>query len=223
MPDVMEEIRRSRLVILARGVEKGLLVEAVSALADAGITLFESTFDHTVADPLKDNAEKIGASVAAVGDRVAVGAGTVLDPDEVRAAHDAGASYIISPGTDPDVVAETKRLGMASIPGAMTPSEVMRAWRMGADIVKLFPADDLGYHYIRNLKGPLPHVPLMATGGVNPKTIPEFLSCGILAVGTGVTVMRRDLLERRDIAGIQALAREHVAAVRDFLSRSATA
>ena len=74
---------------------------------------------------------------------------------------------------------------MQAIPGAMTPSEIKRAWKLGADIVKLFPADDLGYHYIQNLMGPLGHIPLMATGGVNPASIPEFFRRGIKAVGTG--------------------------------------
>ena len=78
-----------------------------------------------------------------------LGAGTVLTVEEVRAAYEAGAEYIISPGTDEEVMAETKRLGMLSIPGAMTPSEVQRAWKLGADMVKLFPADDLGFHYIQ--------------------------------------------------------------------------
>ena len=103
MPDVMDEIRRSRLVILARGVEKGLLVEAVEALAEAGITLFESTFDHTAADPLKDNAEKIAAIAAAVGDRVAVGAPLAtleksVDPDGLeKAAGELFKAFTISP------------------------------------------------------------------------------------------------------------------------------
>ena len=102
---------------------------------------------------------------------------------------------------------------MASIPGAMTPTEIKRAYALGADIVKLFPADDLGYHYIQNLTGPLPHIPLMATGGVNPQTIPEFLSRGILAVGTGITVFRPDLVAAEDYAGIKSLAQEHVEAI----------
>ena len=102
---------------------------------------------------------------------------------------------------------------MASIPGAMTPSEIKRAYALGADIVKLFPADDLGYHYIQNLNGPLPHIPIMATGGVNPETIPEFLSRGMVAVGTGITIFRPDLVATEDYEGIKALAAAHIAAI----------
>ena len=210
---VIERLKSDRLMALARGVEKDFLVKAVCAIADAGVTVFESTFDHRRADCVSENAEKIAALVAALGGRMAIGAGTVLTVEEVRAAHDAGATFIVSPDTDADVIAETKRLGMASIPGAMTPTEIKRAYALGADIVKLFPADDLGYHYIQNLKGPLPHIPLMATGGVNPQTIPEFLSRGILAVGTGITIFRPDLVAARDCEGIKALAREHVDAI----------
>ena len=201
-------------MVLARGVPKEVLVKGVAAIAEEGVTIFESTFDHRRDDCVAENVEKISALVSALGGRMAIGAGTVLSVDEVRAAHDAGASFIVSPDSDPDVIAETKRLGMVSIPGAMTPTEIKRAWALGADIVKLFPADDLGYHYIQNLKGPMPHIPLMATGGVNPDTIPEFLSRGVMAVGTGITIFRPDLVAAEDYEGIKALARAHVEAIR---------
>ena len=216
MDSVIERLKRDRLMVLARGVEKGVLVKAVGALADAGVTVFESTFDHRKENCIEENAAKIAALVAAYGDRMSIGAGTTLTVDEVRAAHDAGASFIVSPDTDPEVIAETKRLGMASIPGAMTPSEIKRAYVLGADIVKLFPADDLGYHYIQNLKGPLPHIPMMATGGVNPETIPEFLSRGMVAVGTGITIFRPDLVAAEDYEGIKSLAAAHIAAIKSF-------
>ena len=213
MNKVFEELKKTRLMVLARGVPKDVLLKAVGAIADAGVTVFESTFDHRREDCVAENAEKIAALVAAYGERMSIGAGTVLTVEEVRAAHEAGASFIVSPDTDPDVIAETKRLGMASIPGAMTPSEIKRAYALGADIVKLFPADDLGYHYIQNLNGPLPHIPIMATGGVNPETIPEFLSRGMVAVGTGITIFRPDLVATEDYEGIKALAAAHIAAI----------
>ncbi len=212
---VVERLKRDRLMVLARGVRKDVLLKAVGAIADAGVTVFESTFDHRHENCIEENAEKIAALVAAYGDRMSVGSGTTLTVEEVRAAHEAGASFIVSPDSDPDVIAETKRLGMASIPGAMTPTEIKRAHALGADIVKLFPADDLGYHYIQNLMGPLPHIPLMATGGVNPETIPEFLSRGILAVGTGITIFRPDLVAAEDYDGIKALAKAHIEAIRN--------
>lgn len=213
MHPVVEELRRTRFMVLARGVPKAVLVRGVAAIREAGVTLFESTFDHRLENCVEENAEKIAALKAAFGDTMKIGAGTVLSVEEARAAHAAGAEFVVSPDSDPAVIAETKRLGMASIPGAMTPTEIKRAWSLGADVVKLFPADDLGYHYIQNLRGPMSHIPLMATGGVNPDTIPEFLSRGILAVGTGVTVFRPDLVKAEDYAGIGELAWLHVEAV----------
>lgn len=201
-------------MVLARGVPKEALVKGVGAIHAAGVTVFESTFDHRLENCIEENAEKIATIRAAFGETMKLGAGTVLSVEEVRAAHAAGAEFIVSPDSDPAVIAETKRLGMASIPGAMTPTEIKRAWMLGADIVKLFPADDLGYHYIQNLKGPLPHIPLMATGGVNPETIPEFLSRGILAVGTGITVFRPDLVKAGDYEQIKELAKAHVESIR---------
>ncbi len=214
MNDCVSLIRKEKLVLLARGIPLEILSQALEACADVGIVLFESTFDHRLADPVTENREKIRALKKALGSRIRFGAGTVLTREEVRAACDAGAEYIISPDTDPEVIEETKRLGLISIPGAMTPSEIKRAWSLGADLVKLFPADDLGMHYIQNLKGPLGHIPLMATGGVNPATIPQFLRAGITAVGTGITVFRPDLIAKEDYEGIRTLAKMHVDAVR---------
>lgn len=214
MQTVLSVIKRDRLVVIGRGIRTEVLVQAAIACAEAGVTLLESTFDHTAADPVRENAARIAALVKALDGRIRIGAGTVLTPEEVRAAHDAGAEYIISPDTDDAVVAETKRLGRVSIPGAMTPTEVAHAWKVGADMVKLFPADDLGYHFIQNLRGPLGHIPLMATGGVNPVSIPEFLKLGVTAVGTGATILRRDLIEKEDYDGIRVLAKMHVDAIR---------
>ncbi|MBP7638144.1 MAG: bifunctional 4-hydroxy-2-oxoglutarate aldolase/2-dehydro-3-deoxy-phosphogluconate aldolase [Kiritimatiellae bacterium] len=214
MQTVLSLIKRDRLVVIGRGIRTEVLVQAALACAEAGVTLLESTFDHTAADPVRENAGRIAALVKALDGRIRIGAGTVLTSEEVRAAHDAGAEYIISPDTDDAVVAETKRLGMVSIPGAMTPTEVAHAWKIGADMVKLFPADDLGYPFIQNLRGPLGHIPLMATGGVNPVSIPEFLKLGVTAVGTGVSILRRDLIEKEDYEGIRVLAKMHVDAIR---------
>lgn len=211
--NVVDELRKTRFMVLARGIAKDFLVKAVGAVNEAGVTVFESTFDHRREDCIEDNCAKIRALVEAYGDRMAIGAGTVLSVEEVRAAHGAGASFIVSPDTDPEVIAETKRLGMASFPGAMTPTEIKRAHVLGADIVKLFPADDVGYHFLQNMAGPLPHIPLMTTGGVNPQTIHEFLSRGAVACATGITVFRPDLVKAGDLDGIRAAAAEHVAAI----------
>lgn len=209
-------ILQEKLVVLFRRVPVEKMAALAKALVQGGVKLLELTFDQEAPDPAALFQASVRAVREAVGDALCIGAGTVLTPDQVRAAKEAGAQYIISPSSDKKIIALTKELGMVSIPGAMTPSEIVGAWNDGADIVKLFPADDLGYHYIWNIRGPLPHIPLMATGGVNPETIPEFLSRGINAVGTGVSIINREMLDNGDYAGIEALARQHVQAVAKF-------
>ena len=190
------------------------LLRCCEALLDAGVNCLESTFDHLLPDPITDNREKLKAVKKRFGNCICLGAGTVLNTTEVQAAFDAGAEYIVAPNSNLKVIAETKRLGMISIPGALTPCEICEAWDAGADIIKLFPADDAGFHYIQNLKGPLPHIPMMATGGVNPVTIPQFLSAGIIAVGTGVTVLKKNFIAQDDYEAIRDYAQMHVDAIR---------
>lgn len=209
-----ERLLKEKLVIISRGLPVEQLLQCCQALLDAGVCCLESTFDHLLPDPIGDNYAKIKAIRQHFGDQICLGVGTVLNVREVQAAFEAGAEYVISPNTKPAVIHETRRLGMISVPGALTPSEICNAWDEGADIVKLFPADDAGFHYIQNLKGPLPHVPLMATGGVNPNTIPQFLSAGISAVGTGVTVLKKNLVAAEDYEAIRDLARMHKDAIR---------
>jgi len=213
LEQVKKLILEEQLVVLFRRVPTEQMAELARALVRGGVKILEVTFDQLATDPAALFAESLRIVREAVGDALCLGAGTVLTAEQVRAAKEAGAEFIISPCTDSEIISLTRELGMLSIPGAMTPSEIVGAWKLGADIVKLFPADDLGYHYIWNIRGPLPHIPLMATGGVNPQTIPEFLSRGINAVGTGVSIVDREMLNRGDYAGIEALARAHVDAV----------
>ena len=204
-----EQILQEKLVIIARNIPMIKLLNCCEALLAAGICCLETTFDHSLSDPIEDNCEKIKAIRSAFGSKICLGAGTTLSVDEVRAAYEAGAEYIISPNTNTAVIHETKRCGLLSISGAMTPTEICRAWEEGADMVKIFPADNLGIHYLQNIKGPLPHIPLMATGGVNPDNIPQLLSAGINVVGTGVTVLKKDCIDQDNYETVQYLAKMH--------------
>lgn len=208
-----------KLVVIFRRIPVEQIGRVSEALVRGGVKLLEVTFDQQSQDPAADYARSIEQVRHAVGDALCLGAGTVLSCGQVRTAREAGAEFILSPNTDIDVIRLTRQLGMASVPGAMTPSEIVTAWNAGADIVKLFPADDLGYHYIWNIRGPLPHIPLLATGGMNPETIPQFLAQGVSAVGTGVSIVDRKLLAAGDYDGIEALARAHVNAINSFSAR----
>lgn len=213
MTDTLGQLLQKKLVIIARGIPAEPLADAAQALYEAGIRFLEVTVDHLADDPVADYQKKATLLFVRMGGRMHIGAGTVLSVKEVQAAADCGCEYILSPGTSKQVVAETKRLRMLSIPGTMTPTEIMQAWELGADMVKVFPADDLGMHFFKNLNGPLPHIPLMVTGGVNPQTIPEFLLHGVKAVATGITVLPRELAIGGDFAGIKARAIAHISAV----------
>lgn len=213
--EVLDLIFAEKLVAISRKCPLDKLGKVAEALVRGGVKLLEVTFDQQAKDPVKDYVDCLEAIRARVGDALCLGAGTVLSTDQVVAAYEAGARYIISPSTDEGVVRLTRKLGMVSVPGATTPTEIVNAWNMGGDIIKLFPAYDMGYHYIWNLRGPLPHIPLLASGDVNVNTIPEFIKNGITCVGTGGGIITADALAREDYAAIEANARACLKAVRD--------
>ena len=150
-----------------------------------------------------------------MGDQVCVGAGTVMTVEQVRLAAEAGAEYMISPNTEPEVIYATKQLGKVSIPGAMTPTEVAYAYQCGADIVKMFPAGILGPGYIKAVKAPLKHVPVTAVGGVNAKNCVEFFKAGASGVGVGGNLVSPELVNAGRFDEITALALEYTNALKE--------
>ena len=173
-----EEIFRYKIVAILRGCDPGNVLDIATALYEGGVRLLEITLNSPGA------LEAIAAVSRRWGDRMVVGAGTVLTEDEVREAVGAGARFVISPSLDPEVIRVTKALGAVSVPGALTATEILAAWRGGADIVKVFPAS-VGPAYFRDMRGPLPQIPLMPTGGVNLENIKEFRKAGVAAFGVG--------------------------------------
>jgi 2-dehydro-3-deoxyphosphogluconate aldolase/(4S)-4-hydroxy-2-oxoglutarate aldolase len=150
---------------------------------------------------------------------VIVGAGTVLDLDTARRCLDAGAKFITSTGFDLEVLEFTLRNDVVAIPGALTPSEVIAAWKAGPDFVKIFPCSALGGPgYIRALKGPFPHVPLIASGGVTQHTAPEFLRAGAAALGVGGELIPHEAIRLRQEHRIAELARRFLVMVKDTRS-----
>lgn len=208
--DILKGILDKKLVVIARRIPQDKIKKCVNAVIEGGVSLIESTFDQSDKDCIEKNKACISAMVEAADGRAIIGAGTVLNVEQVRAAYDAGAKYIISPNTNEAVIKETIKLGMISIPGAMTPTEIEQAYSWGAHIVKLFPADDMGAHYIKNVTAPLSHIPLMATGGVNPDTIPEYYQAGAKAFGTGITILKPDYVASENYEGIKELAKAHI-------------
>lgn len=206
----LETLLQSKLIVIARGLRPRQAVDAGHALASAGVRCLEITFDHTSADGQEQTPACLSALSSALGDKMCIGAGTVLTPQEARLAAQAGARYIISPDTNEAVISETKRLGLVSIPGAMTPTEILSAVRYGADIVKLFPAGSLGLPYFQALRAPLSHVPFLIASGVTPENLPAYIASGAAAFGVSGSILKPALLRAKDYDGIADAARLYV-------------
>ena len=186
----------------------------VDALVEAGLTVAEITM--TVPGAI----EAIASVAKHFGDKVLVGAGTVTDADTARRAADAGAEFIVTPCLVPEVIDAGRRAEVAVLPGALTPTEVLEAFRLGGDMVKVFPAQNMGgASYLRALRGPFPEIPLVPTGGVTLDNVREMFDAGAAAVGVGSEMISKDALARRDYAAIGVLATRFLAAVRQARSR----
>ncbi len=191
------------IVAVVRFSDPAPLVRVVEALAAGGVTVAEVTF--TVPNAL----DVIRAAKQQLGDRVLLGAGTVLDPETARAAFLAGAEFVVAPTVNPDVIRMCRRYDKLVMPGAFTPTEVLTAWEAGADIVKVFPAEVVGPAFFRALRGPLPQVKLMPTGGVDLSTAAEFLRAGAVCLGVGSQMADPKAIAASDFARITELAKQY--------------
>jgi len=192
------------IVAVVRFADPAPLVEVVKALGEGGVTVAEVTFTVPNAlDVIRDAKQQLG-------DRVLLGAGTVLDPETARAAILAGAEFLVAPTVNLEVIRLCRRYDKLVMPGAFTPTEVLTAWEAGADIVKVFPADVVGPAFFKALKGPLPQVKLMPTGGVDLTTAAEFLKAGAVCLGVGGQLVDPKLVAARDFARITQLAKQYI-------------
>ena len=189
-------------VVRASSPEQALL--AAGAVAEGGIPIVEITMTVPGAIAVIEQLART------VGTEVLIGAGTVLDPDTAQRCFDAGAEFLVSPGFDAGTVQLARRLGKLVMPGALTPTEVITAFRAGADFVKVFPCGNVGGPaYIRSLKAALPQIPMIPTGGVNLQTAAEFLRAGASALGIGGELVSKTALEAGDAATITETARRY--------------
>jgi 2-dehydro-3-deoxyphosphogluconate aldolase/(4S)-4-hydroxy-2-oxoglutarate aldolase len=206
-----EHLRRvldGGIVAIIRAPSSEQLVDVARALYEGGIDVIEVTF--TVPGVL----DILAAVRKELGDKVLLGAGSVLDPETARAALLAGAEFIVAPTVNLDVIALCKRYGKLVMPGAFTPTEIVIAWQAGADIVKVFPADIGGPAYLKALHGPLPQVRLLPTGGVNLETLRDFVKAGACAVGLGSALVEAQAVCEGNMARIRELAGRYVELMR---------
>ena len=212
--DIEKQIRGGRIIAILRGLSTEATLRAAQALYDGGVRLLEVPFDSAGDPDGRRGAENIAALNRAFCGNIAVGAGTVVSVDLLHRAAEAGAAYIISPNTDAEVIRRTKALGLFSIPGAMTPSEILSAYRAGADMVKIFPAAVLGAPYIKAVRGPLPQVPLIAVGGVGAENAAAFLKAGCIAVACGGKLCDATAVREERFADLTAAAAQLCGVVR---------
>lgn len=182
---VMNELKQRKLIVILRGVTGSRLFRMIELLLSENITFFELAVDNGSKESIEKSIHNIEKVSAYYGNSAHIGAGTVLDAEQVKHIADIGGEYIISPNYNEKVIQETKRLGMISIPGALTPGEITEAYEMGADIVKVFPAGCLGAEYVNAVRAPLKHIPMAAVGGITPDRIPEFRKAGVDFFGVG--------------------------------------
>lgn len=200
-------------VVRASSAHQALL--AVEAIRAGGISIVEVTM--TVPGAI----EVIGQLAKTAGSDVLIGAGTVLDAKTAQQCLDAGAEFLVSPGFDAQTVKFAREKGILVIPGALTPTEIIMAWNAGGDLIKIFPCGAVGgANYIKALKGPLPQVPVIPTGGVNLDTAADFILAGAEALGVGGELVSASALKSGKTNQITEAARRFVAIVREARQRN---
>ncbi len=207
--DNLQRVISTGIVAVIRAKSSEMLLDVAEALLAGGVDVMEITF--TV-----PGAVRVLEQVAAkLGQRLLLGAGTVLDSETARIAMLAGAEFIVAPSTNLHVIEICRRYDKLVMPGAFTPTEVVQAWQAGADIVKIFPSDVQGAPYLKALRGPLPQVRMMPTGGVTLETAADFLRAGACALGVGSSLVEPKAVESGDLKRIESMARQFVACVRE--------
>ena len=195
------ELEQTRLVAIMRRTDPTLACETVEALLAGGVRVVEVTFNSPGA------VDMLRAIGSAFGSRVLLGAGTVLDQSQAEQALECGARFVVSPHTDPTLVSGLARRGVPCIPGGLSATEVLAAWRAGASVVKLFPAGSVGVAFLKDLRGPLTHIPLLPTGGVNLDNAAEFVAAGAWGLGLGGALVDPRLVAERQFDALAARAR----------------
>jgi 2-dehydro-3-deoxyphosphogluconate aldolase/(4S)-4-hydroxy-2-oxoglutarate aldolase len=206
-PPITPQLAQSGVVAILRGPSDRHLGDVARTLGDAGVTCLELTLTTPGA---------VGALArvrAELGDEVALGMGSVLDADQAAACVDAGAQFLVSPGVCAEVAAYAIERGVACYPGGWTPSELLEAWRLGAPAVKLFPAASGGPRHLKDVRAPLPHIPLVPTGGVALDQIADYIAAGAVAVGLGGPLVA-DALDGGSLSALAQRARVALDAVR---------
>lgn len=204
----VERVERSGVVAIVRLNDYGKAPQMAGALLKGGIEAIEFTYTNPEAG------EAVWATKEALGDDMLVGAGTVLDPETARAAILQGADFIVTPTVQPETIRLCSRYSVPTVIGAFTPTEILTAWEAGASVVKVFPASVGGAKYLKDVRGPLPQVKLIPTGGVSAENAADFIKAGAVAVALGSNLVDSDTVEREAWETLTERARQITGIVR---------
>jgi 2-dehydro-3-deoxyphosphogluconate aldolase/(4S)-4-hydroxy-2-oxoglutarate aldolase len=208
---VLKIINQSGVVAIVRLDDLSAAVLLTQALLAGGITAIEFTLTNSAA---LETIREVKATVAELTDgRAVIGAGTVLDAQAAKASVEAGAEFIVSPHTHLDTLAMCRKLGVPGMPGALTLTEIVTAWKAGASVVKVFPARAFGPAYLKDIRGPLPNIKLMPTGGVNLENTGQYIKHGAVAVGIGGNLVDKQLIQAGEWETLTHRAAAYVQAV----------
>lgn len=204
--DIIKRVLDKGIIAIVRGVYAEECLRLAQALSDGGIELMEVTFDQSKPDSLARTSDTVRMIISEMGHRMVCGAGTVTSLESLELAEEAGARFIVSPDVNEAVIKRTVADGLVSMPGAMTPSEILTAYEYGADFVKVFPISTLGSAYIKAVRGPINHVRLLAVGGVNEANIGEFVRAGCCGAGVGGNLVNKSWIADGEFDKITRLA-----------------
>ncbi len=209
MMGFINQIKENGIVAVIRGAHPDNIVSIAKALKNGGVKTLEITAETPkVCSLIEQVADELG-------DDIIVGAGTILDAETARAVILAGAKFIFSPTVNAGTIKMAKRYGVISIPGALTPTEILTAYENGADIVKVFPANVYGPRYIKDIHGPLPQIPLMPTGGVDLDSVGDYIRSGAFAVGIGSSLVNtKKVFNEASLQELELKANQFVEAVK---------
>lgn len=205
---VFTRIRSLGLLAVIRGPSEEKTLKAVESLVKGGVKGIEITYSTPNASSVVNTLAK------EFGEEILLGMGTVTEPDQVKQAADNGAQFIVSPVFEPALVEDFLESGLLSMVGCFTPSEVFKAYKMGADIIKIFPGRLAGPAYIKDLRGPFPDISFIPTGGVSKENVGEWFKAGVIAVGAGSNLCPKELMLNEEYDKITAIAREFVEELR---------
>jgi len=219
--DILNAIEREKIILVLRAYSGEKLFRIVDACIEGGIRVIETPFSTDKTETDEENCDKIRELKARYGDRICIGAGTVLDENQVKMAAKAGAQFIVSPISDEKVIEATKKAGLVSVSGAMTPTEAYKAYKAGADFVKLFPIEQIGGPaYIKALRAPFPQIKFIAFGGVKIDDAAKYIEAGADGIGIASEILNHEMIENGDFEGVKRLAQKCVTAVSSCLNKN---